>query len=39
MNFRDMPELGWSLGYPFSLLLTAAICTLVYLGFKRSGWL
>ena len=30
MNFVYMPELGWLLGYPFALL---------YLGFKRSGWL
>ena len=39
MNFRFMTELGWLVGYPFSLLLIAVIASLVYLGFKRSGWL
>ncbi|HET7480637.1 MAG TPA: magnesium and cobalt transport protein CorA [Rubrobacteraceae bacterium] len=39
MNFRYMPELSWSFGYPFSLLLMLAVSGLLYLGFKRSGWL
>ncbi len=39
MNFRYMPELNWLLGYPFALLLMLFISTLLYLGFKRSGWL
>lgn len=35
----NMPELGWRLGYPFSLLLMsgAAIGMLIY--FRRKGWL
>jgi magnesium transporter len=39
MNFRHMPELGWTLGYPFALVLMAAVCAGLYLAFKRRGWL
>ncbi len=39
MNFRYMPELNWLLGYPFSLALMLVISGLLYLGFRRAGWL
>lgn len=39
MNFEDMPELHWSLGYPAVLALMATTCILLYRGFRRSGWL
>ena len=39
MNFDHMPELHWFLGYPFALALMVSIPVLLYLGFKRSGWL
>ncbi len=39
MNFEHMPELSWSFGYPAVLLVMATACTLLYRGFKRSGWL
>lgn len=39
MNFEDMPELHWALGYPVTLAVMATICYLLYRGFKRSGWL
>lgn len=39
MNFEDMPELHWALGYPITLALMATICLLLYRGFKKSGWL
>ena len=39
MNFRYMPELHWLLGYPFSLLVMVTICFVLYLVFKRVGWL
>lgn len=39
MNFRYLPELNWVLGYPFALLLMVVISALLYLWFKRSGWL
>ncbi len=39
MNFRYMPELDWRLGYPFAILLILAISGMLYLLFKRRGWL
>jgi magnesium transporter len=39
MNFQFMPELGWSIGYPISLLLMICAGVLPYLYFKRRGWL
>jgi magnesium transporter len=39
MNFRDMPELTWQYGYPFTLVLIALICLVLYRGFRRNGWL
>jgi magnesium transporter len=39
MNFEDMPELRWHLGYPAVLLVMLVICSMLYRYFKRSGWL
>src|SRR4051812_26340425 len=39
MNFKHMPELGWSFGYPVALVLMALICLFLYRQFKRAGWL
>jgi magnesium transporter len=39
MNFELMPELHMPLGYPFALLIMASACVLLFLGFKRTGWL
>ncbi len=39
MNFDDMPELRWRLGYPMALLLMFLICFFLYRQFKKSGWL
>jgi magnesium transporter len=39
MNFEDMPELRWDLGYPASLLLMFVICVALYRYFRRVGWL
>lgn len=39
MNFVDMPELKWRYGYPMVLAATATICGLLYLRFRRAGWL
>ncbi len=39
MNFENMPELGWTLGYPLVLSVTAVIVALLYRQFKKSGWL
>jgi magnesium transporter len=39
MNFAQMPELGWPLGYPLALALMVVSALLPYLYFKRRGWL
>jgi magnesium transporter len=39
MNFDNMPELKWGVGYPGALLLMLIICTFLYYRFKRAGWL
>jgi magnesium transporter len=39
MNFDHMPELHWALGYPFAVLLMALGMVLLYVLFKRRGWL
>ncbi len=39
MNFDYMPELHWTFGYPFALLLMVAISVSLYVVFKRKGWL
>jgi magnesium transporter len=39
MNFKAMPELDWSLGYPIALGLMIVSAILPYLYFKRRGWL
>ena len=39
MNFQNMPELGWKYGYETVLVGMAVVCSGLWLGFKRSGWL
>lgn len=39
MNFSIMPELQWTLGYPFAIGLMILFAVLPYLFFKRKGWL
>ena len=39
MNFKHMPELGWRLGYPLALLAMTACGVVLYVVFKRRGWL
>lgn len=39
MNFRHMPELDWTYGYPFALALMAAVALGLWVLFKKSGWL
>ena len=34
-----MPELGWTLGYPFALTLMVAASLVLYIAFKRRNWL
>jgi len=39
MNFRHMPELDWTIGYPLAVLAMAAVCLVLFRAFRRSGWL
>ena len=39
MNFRAMPELDWSFGYPFAIGLMVASVAAPILYFRRKGWL
>jgi magnesium transporter len=39
MNFRHIPELDWTWGYPFALTLMALSVVLPFLWFRRKGWL
>ena len=39
MNFEHMPELSWTYGYPFAIALMAGLCLILWVWFKRSGWL
>ncbi len=39
MNFDNMPELHWYLGYPLALLLMLLISLVLYTVFKRRDWI
>ncbi len=39
MNFHHMPELSWTYGYPYAIALMAGACFVLWVWFKRSGWL
>ena len=39
MNFRWLPELDWSWGYPFALLLMVASAITPFWYFRHRGWL
>jgi magnesium transporter len=39
MNFQDMPELKWKLGYPFVLCLMVTLSFTLWRFLKRWGWL
>jgi len=39
MNFKDMPELGWDLGYPMAVILMLVAAIVPYYIFKWKKWL
>ncbi|MBD8042597.1 magnesium/cobalt transporter CorA [Arthrobacter sp. Sa2BUA2] len=39
MNFDNMPELNWELGYPMALGLMVVLGIMLYAAFKRNNWL
>ncbi|WP_408899487.1 magnesium/cobalt transporter CorA [Nocardioides sp. R1-1] len=38
MNFTHMPELDWTYGYPFAIVLMVATVMGLWVFFKRAGW-
>ncbi|SHF64621.1 magnesium transporter [Jatrophihabitans endophyticus] len=39
MNFKHLPETQWLLGYPFALGLMVLAAVVLYVLFKRRGWI
>ncbi|HEY6762092.1 MAG TPA: magnesium/cobalt transporter CorA [Baekduia sp.] len=39
MNFDDMPELHWELGYPLAIALMIMVSLTLYMVFKRRRWI
>lgn len=39
MNFKAMPELQWEYGYPMALGIIVSACSILFLRFRRMGWL
>jgi magnesium transporter len=39
MNFKHMPELDWTFGYPLVLVVMVTVCSFLYWRFRRAGWL
>ena len=39
MNFEHMPELHWTYGYAYALALMVGVSVVLWVFFKRSGWL
>jgi magnesium transporter len=39
MNFKNMPELEWTYGYPGIVAVIALICGILYARFRKIGWL
>ena len=39
MNFENMPELKWQLGYPLSIAIMAVIDVILFWRFRKAGWL
>jgi magnesium transporter len=39
MNFTHMPELHWRYGYPYGLAMMVLTCVVLWLIFRRRGWL
>jgi hypothetical protein len=37
--FEHMPELKWAYGYYLVIGVIVAICTTLYIQFRRNGWL
>jgi magnesium transporter len=38
MNFQQIPELSWTFGYPFALTLMVIIDGVLWIRFRKAGW-
>jgi len=39
MNFKNMPELNWTYGYPTAVGFTVVACFLLYKRLQKTGWI
>ena len=39
MNFKNMPELNWTYGYPMAVSFTVVACFLLYKRLQKTGWI
>jgi magnesium transporter len=39
MNFENMPEIRWAFGYPFALAMMVGLDVVLFLRFRKAGWL
>jgi magnesium transporter len=39
MNFEHMPELAWRSDYAAVLAVIAVVCSVLFVGFRRAGWI
>jgi magnesium transporter len=39
MNFKNMPELDWAIGYPLALALMVGIDMYLFRRFRKTGWI
>ncbi|HEY3553757.1 MAG TPA: magnesium/cobalt transporter CorA [Casimicrobiaceae bacterium] len=39
MNFKNMPELSWSIGYPLAIFFMVAIDAFLFVRFRRAHWI
>lgn len=39
MNFDEMPELHWALGYPYGIFLMLVVCSVLFIIFRKRKWL
>ena len=39
MNFKNMPELNWDIGYPMAIVIMVSIDAYLWFKFRKTGWL
>jgi magnesium transporter len=39
MNFKNMPELSWSIGYPLAIAVMVVIDAFLFVRFRRAHWI